>query len=108
MRADTILTSRHARTALPSCSALSGPTSHDARFGPCRCGSSRRPVPVWYFQVWMKALQNIHPLILLIIATTLEASGDAVIRIGIYNHVGAIRVTLFFAGAALLFGYGSF
>lgn len=56
----------------------------------------------------MKSLQNIHPLILLIIATTLEASGDAVIRIGIYNHVGAIRMALFFAGAALLFGYGTF
>jgi small multidrug resistance family-3 protein len=26
----------------------------------------------------------------------------------IYNHVGAIRVALFVAGAALLLGYGSF
>jgi hypothetical protein len=56
----------------------------------------------------MKALQTIHPLILLIIATTLEASGDAIIRIGIYNHVGAIRIALFFAGAVLLFCYGTF
>jgi small multidrug resistance family-3 protein len=27
---------------------------------------------------------------------------------GIYNHVGPARAGLFFAGAALLFGYGSF
>jgi hypothetical protein len=56
----------------------------------------------------LKALQNIHPLILLLIATTLEASGDAIIRSGIYHHVGVIRIALFIAGAVLLFGYGSF
>jgi small multidrug resistance family-3 protein len=27
---------------------------------------------------------------------------------GIYQHVGATRIALFLAGAALLFGYGSF
>jgi hypothetical protein len=54
------------------------------------------------------ALQGIHPLILLIIATTLEVSGDAVIRIGIYSHVGLFRVCLLAAGGLLLLGYGSF
>jgi hypothetical protein len=53
-------------------------------------------------------LQGIHPLILLIIATTLEVSGDAVVRIAIYSHVGAFRVGLLAAGAVLLLGYGSF
>ena len=38
----------------------------------------------------------------------LEASGDAVVRMAIYDHVGPIRIGLFLAGAALLFGYGSF
>jgi hypothetical protein len=56
----------------------------------------------------LKILQGVHPLVLLVIATMLEVSGDAVVRMAIYNHVGAIRSALFLAGAALLFGYGSF
>jgi small multidrug resistance family-3 protein len=53
-------------------------------------------------------LKNIPPLIILLIATTLEVSGDAILRLGIYNHVGALRVGLFLAGAILLLGYGTF
>jgi hypothetical protein len=56
----------------------------------------------------LKLLQGVHPLILLVIATILEVSGDAVVRMAIYNHVGAIRIALFLGGGALLFGYGSF
>lgn len=56
----------------------------------------------------LKILQGVHPLVLLTIATMLEVSGDAVVRMAIYNHAGAIRIALFLAGAALLFGYGSF
>jgi hypothetical protein len=55
----------------------------------------------------IKVLQGVHPLIFLLVATTLEVSGDAVVRMAIYNHVGPVRVGLFLAGAALLFGYGS-
>lgn len=47
-------------------------------------------------------------LLLLVVATTLEASGDAVIRLAIYKYSGQLRVGLFVAGAALLFGYGTF
>jgi small multidrug resistance family-3 protein len=54
----------------------------------------------------LKALQGIHPFVFLLLATTLEASGDAVVRFGIYQHVGATRLLLFLGGAALLFGYG--
>ena len=53
-------------------------------------------------------LQGVPPIVFLLIATTLEVSGDAVVRLGIYNHVGAARLVLFLAGAVLLFGYGSF
>ena len=53
-------------------------------------------------------LQGIPSIVLLLIATLLEASGDAVIRTAIYNHVGPARLALFLAGAALLFGYGTF
>jgi hypothetical protein len=56
----------------------------------------------------LKALQSINPLILLLIATLLEVTGDAVIRVAIYKHAGSIRLGLFLAGAVLLFGYGSF
>ncbi|HSZ74214.1 MAG TPA: hypothetical protein VK779_05290, partial [Rhizomicrobium sp.] len=37
----------------------------------------------------------------------LEVSGDAIVRMGIYQHAGLMRVGLFVVGAALLFGYGS-
>jgi hypothetical protein len=56
----------------------------------------------------LKIFQSVPPLILLVIATLLEVGGDAVVRMAIYNHVGAIRIGLFLGGAALLFGYGSF
>lgn len=46
--------------------------------------------------------------ILLLIATTLEVSGDAVVRVAIYNHVGIVRAALFLGGGLLLLGYGTF
>ena len=55
-----------------------------------------------------EALQSIPVVILLLIATILEVSGDAVVRVAIYNHVGPVRHVLFIAGAALLLGYGTF
>lgn len=56
----------------------------------------------------LKTLQGIHPIFFLIVATTLEVSGDAVIRMAMFDHAGLYRIALFVAGAALLFGYGSF
>jgi len=58
--------------------------------------------------IMLKMLQGVPLPVLLIIATTLEVSGEAVVRMAIYNHAGAPRVALFIAGAVLLFGYGSF
>jgi small multidrug resistance family-3 protein len=43
---------------------------------------------------------------LLIIATSLEATGDAVVRMGITQTNWLPRSLLFLAGAVLLFGYG--
>ena len=54
----------------------------------------------------MNISQSLSALGFLLIATTLEASGDAVVRMAIYNHLGIIRVGLMLAGATLLFGYG--
>jgi hypothetical protein len=56
----------------------------------------------------LKALQSIPILLLLLIATTLEVSGDAAVRLGIHQHTGLVRGALFVGGAALLFGYGAF
>ena len=56
----------------------------------------------------LKMLQDAHPIVFLIIATTLEVSGDAVARMAIYDHAGLCRVALVLIGAGLLFGYGTF
>ena len=53
-------------------------------------------------------MKGVNPLLLLVIATTLEVTGDAVLRMALYNHVGLLRVALFLAAACLLFGYGLF
>ncbi|HZK91319.1 MAG TPA: hypothetical protein VFC56_14335 [Stellaceae bacterium] len=42
----------------------------------------------------------------LIAATTLEASGDAFVRSGLFARAGWLRVVVLLAGATLLFGYG--
>ena len=42
----------------------------------------------------------------LIAATSLEATGDAVVRLGINQNQWMVRSLLFVAGAILLFGYG--
>ncbi|HEY9532990.1 MAG TPA: hypothetical protein VIQ77_00570 [Mucilaginibacter sp.] len=54
------------------------------------------------------ALQNIHPIFFLIVATTLEVSGDALIRKIIYDYTGAARIGFGLLGVLLLFGYGFF
>ena len=57
-----------------------------------------------------KSLQTIHPAFFLVIATTVEVCGDAVVRIALYGHPGLTpaRIGLFLLGALLLFGYGTF
>jgi small multidrug resistance family-3 protein len=42
----------------------------------------------------------------LIGATVLEASGDALVRIGLFERAGTARIVVLAGGAALLFGYG--
>ncbi|HEX3755086.1 MAG TPA: hypothetical protein VHV26_08425 [Rhizomicrobium sp.] len=56
----------------------------------------------------MKLLPDIPVLVFLIIATTLEVSGDAAIRLAIFRHTGLLRLLLFAGGAFLLLGYGTF
>jgi hypothetical protein len=46
-------------------------------------------------------------VVLLLAATILEVSGDAVVRTAIFNHMGLARIGLFLAGAALLLSYGT-
>ncbi|HEX4639525.1 MAG TPA: hypothetical protein VH170_08560 [Chthoniobacterales bacterium] len=55
----------------------------------------------------MNTLQNLTVVGFLVAATTLEVSGDAIIRIGIYHDNPTVtRPILMILGAALLFGYG--
>ncbi len=42
----------------------------------------------------------------LIVATVLEASGDAVVRLALGHSAWQARAALFLAGAVMLFGYG--
>ena len=45
---------------------------------------------------------------LLIVATALEAGGDAIIRMGLHSHSASpARIGLFAAGTLLLLGYGT-
>jgi len=53
----------------------------------------------------MNISQSLSAVGFLLIATTLEVSGDALVRLGIYNHLGTARFCLFGGGAVLLFGY---
>ena len=55
-----------------------------------------------------QVLQNIHPIFFLIVATTFEVTGDAMIRKTIYEHTGIARIAFGLLGAMLLFGYGFF
>lgn len=58
----------------------------------------------------METFAVLRPVGLLVVATALEVSGDAIIRIALYDQPGltSIRIGLFALGAALLFGYGTF
>ena len=56
----------------------------------------------------IKAAQNIHPFVFIIICTILEATGDAILRKSLYNHIGIARIGLLFLGMVLLLGYGVF
>jgi small multidrug resistance family-3 protein len=55
----------------------------------------------------MKLPPALLSLGLLIAATGLEVTGDALIRKGLYDHAGAWRIGLFVIGIALLAGYGT-
>ncbi|HEX4507114.1 MAG TPA: hypothetical protein VH722_15395 [Alphaproteobacteria bacterium] len=58
----------------------------------------------------MQTVGIFQALGLLIVATVLEVSGDAIVRIALHNHAGVtgIRIGLFALGTALLLGYGTF
>ena len=51
-------------------------------------------------------MKHFNPFLVLLIATILEVSGDAIVRMAIYQHAGLARIGLMLAGATLLFGYG--
>ena len=54
----------------------------------------------------MNLSQALTAFAFLLVATTLETSGDALVRVAMYNGAAPWRPALMLAGAALLFGYG--
>jgi small multidrug resistance family-3 protein len=52
------------------------------------------------------AMQNLAIFGFLLLATTLEATGDAVIRNALHTSALFARIGLFAVGATLVFGYG--
>jgi hypothetical protein len=54
----------------------------------------------------MNTSQILTAVAFLLVATTLEVSGDAIVRLAIFNHLGVTRLCLMLAGAVLLWGYG--
>lgn len=54
----------------------------------------------------IKNIPELHPIVFILVATIFEVTGDALIRMSIYNHSGAARVGLMAVGAILLFVYG--
>lgn len=55
----------------------------------------------------LRAWQTVPPLALLVVATLLEAGGDAVVRKALFEHTGAARAGRLLLGAALLLTYGT-
>lgn len=51
-------------------------------------------------------MRYLIPFSLLVLATTFEAGGDAIIRIGLRPHSIPARVLLMLAGTVVLYGYG--
>jgi small multidrug resistance family-3 protein len=49
---------------------------------------------------------HLQSIALLLLATTLEVSGDALVRVGIYKHTGFAHFGFMLIGAIFLFGYG--
>ena len=67
-----------------------------------------RRTPVAYSLAMFKALQTVHPIVFLIVATTMEALGDAIVRKAIHEpHQALARLGLMAAGGVLLLGYGT-
>lgn len=56
----------------------------------------------------MSISQTLSAVVFLLIATGLEVSGDAAVRLAMYSHIGITRPFLMLCGATLLLGYGFF
>jgi len=53
-------------------------------------------------------IKNIHPFWFILICTTCEAVGDALVRKSLFDHNGIARAGLLLLGMILLLGYGIF
>jgi small multidrug resistance family-3 protein len=53
-------------------------------------------------------MKNIHPFVFIVICTTFEAIGDAIVRRSLYEYQGMARIGIMLLGGILLLGYGIF
>lgn len=53
-----------------------------------------------------RGVRHIITVSFLVLATTLEAGGDAIVRIGLKSHTIPVRLLLMSGGAVALYGYG--
>ena len=58
----------------------------------------------------MPFMTIMQAILLLVVATALEVSGDAIVRMALHDYPGLtpVRLALFLLGAALVFGYSVF
>jgi hypothetical protein len=54
----------------------------------------------------IKNIQSLNPVVFILIATIFEVSGDAIVRMAIFNYSGPVRIGIMLTGAMLLFMYG--
>ena len=55
----------------------------------------------------MNAQQIFQVFLFLLVATTLEVSGDALVRKALFDYAGPVRLAVFIGGGLLLLGYGT-
>jgi hypothetical protein len=68
-----------------------------------------RPIDPWSaacYRYIEEPMDKVAVFGFLIVSTTLEASGDAVVRMGLAPHAWPVRCLIFLGGAVLLFSYG--
>lgn len=66
----------------------------------------RHAIGAWAFDCDNHCMSRIQTVLILLLAATLEAGGDAIVRYGLHRTSPLARMAVFLVGAAVLFAYG--